>query len=91
MADDDIEALLRQVESSLNPGAPAPSSANVPAAQPPTSEQPTKNSGDIVPALIAGAVGAGGVWLAITFLQGLKWLAVIVAFVVTVFLWLRRD
>jgi hypothetical protein len=41
--------------------------------------------------LIAGAVGAGGVWLAITFLQGLKWLAVIVAFVVTVFLWLRRD
>jgi len=93
MADDDIEALLREVEASTAGTTPRQAS---PGAEPATrpadavAERASLRS-RAGGALVAGAVAAGGTWLAITFLSGLRWLAIAVAFVVAAVAWIVRP
>ena len=96
MADDDIEALLREVEASLGTPKPSSSSPAVPersaVAPAPKAEITDRSGGSRLPAaLVAGAVAGGGMWLGITLLSGLQWLAVVIAFVVGTLAWLARD
>ena len=98
MADDDIEALLREVEASLgNAGKPAassspavPQSAAVSPTSSPEGQQPSVGS-RLPAALVAGVVAGGGMWVGITLLSGLRLLAVVLAFVVGALAWLARG
>lgn len=93
MADDDIEALLREVEASTGRAAASsqPPQATPPAERGPAEVDRARGASRVGGALVAGAVAAGGTWLAITFLSGLRWLAVVVAFVVAVVAWLVKP
>ncbi len=93
MADDDYDALLRQVEASMGtPGSPQPS-----APVPTKSAPPAPNAGDGVPvsrvvgALVAGGVAGAAVWLVLSLASGLIIPAVLVTFVAVAIAWLVRG
>ena len=94
MADDDYDALLRQVEASLGAQGSPPTAVPVPASKPAT-PAPTSSdgvsAGRVIGALVAGGVAGDAVWLVLSLATGLIIPAVLVTFVAVAIAWLVRG